>query len=783
MNITQRKLEPPKNPWGFQKNGPYMLMEKIRWTAFAGLLFFVFQNHALAAGELPIEVLGPQGTKATVTIELTDVSNIDTLYLQCHACGYNDSALDKDASRTKASLIINNGARIPLKHYTGHYSGTGERPPAIGNAAITVLEPEKGYGGIGGGFHTVRMTLPISTPLVVGNNTFTFEHTNADTRSLGFRIIALQLRRGTVPVTPVNPLTFDSPASWTPPLTGAANLQDGENLWSRRNSLYDPDVAAKYGTLVNQTLRGRIHASCADCHARDGRDLRYFRYSNKSIVERAKYHGLTETQGKKIASYIRSLNTPAPAAAWPWNPPYQPGPGIDSKDIRSWAAGAGVNAVLNSDKDMEPYLFPPGKTVAEVVDRYSTLNMRELPVAMQFPDWNSWLPQVHPLDAFDRNDATVLTDEMGRTKYTKPYFEVLYDNVRVAPTAEQLDGMMGSLVRWVGRGADCYSQRSFTGPGWRANDGLVLRSESSGFALAPDLANQVCTDYWRDPSKLWAVEASKKSLMSWITVKHWEIIHSRSATMEAAAQNIGNVCSSGRCINASEARGWGMQGSTVFLRAPHFLGFDAKRFLDQDQLVGTYTSTAWYQLQLVVNSGFRKSLATYFPYHLVYLDNLAVESKVWDSHRYWSSIIKMRQVQTNGTYGVSDGLTLRTAQPYWLYSNGSLDSNLQRAVGATRWKQITEALLKDFVAEANNATVQDWANASGLDDVQDQFSTDFSVWNGKGDIFQNGDVQGRNTKRVIPYLRTDVGVDPAVLNSLIDWGQKTWPNGNWDEVR
>ena len=39
-----------------------------------------------------------------------------------------------------------------------------------------------------------------------------------------------------------------------------------------------------------------IQATCADCHAVDGRDLKYFNYSNRSIIERSKFHNLTQTE-------------------------------------------------------------------------------------------------------------------------------------------------------------------------------------------------------------------------------------------------------------------------------------------------------------------------------------------------------------------------------------------------------------------------------------------------------------------------------------------------------
>jgi hypothetical protein len=139
-----------------------------------------------------------------------------------------------------------------------------------------------------------------------------------------------------------------------------------------------------------------IRARCADCHARDGRDLKYFCYSNASIVARSRFHGLGEFEGQQIASYIRSLDTPSPGR--PWNPPYQPGPGLDQRPVSHWAAGAGLDWVLENDNGTLPFLGPTITRQAFRPD--GELNVREIPISFQMPDWNHWLPRVHPLDAW-----------------------------------------------------------------------------------------------------------------------------------------------------------------------------------------------------------------------------------------------------------------------------------------------------------------------------------------------------------------------------------------------
>jgi hypothetical protein len=714
-----------------------------------------------------------------VTFNLQSISGLTSIYLRCHACGYDDKVLDSDATKTKASLRINGGPPIALKSYTGDGA-------LHGNSAITVMAPENKYGGIGGGFRTVRFTLP-PTGLKVGTNTLTFEHTNPDTRSIGFRIIDLTVRQGAIDVIAKSERKMVDASAWQPALP-AADIAVGRTLWSQRSALYDPYLDSFDGQMNGGQINGRIKASCADCHARDGRDLHYFRFSDESISARSKFHGLSDTQGKQIAAYIRSLTSvPAPAGAWPWNPPYQPGPGLDSKPASSWAAGAGVDAVLDKDADMKPYLFPGNRTdaasVSAVVDRYRTLNMRELPVALQLPDWNTWLPRVHPIDAFNSAVAAVRTDEKGQQVYTQPFFEVAYDAARAAPSSAAMDTMLQRTWSWFARGATCYTQSINNGPDFRATDGIILNT-GLAFAGAPSFAGQSCAVYRDDEANLWAVEAAKAGLAAWTSVKQWEIAHTNN--LEEDSKSIGtNVCAGGRCINASETRGWGTADKNVFFRAAHFVGFDSNRFRDQHKLVSTYGNTAWYQLQLIMNPGYRRSQPSHFAYTQPWIVNLEQESKESQSFRFWASHIKMRQLQTNGFYGMEIGLDLRTAQPMTLYSGADGDNTTNRGVGPELWKNLVDANLREFLADAANATAAQWAAAKNNSVVQSPSSTDFSpcIAPACKKPFQIGAFQGQNTFRVIDKLRNEVGADPALLNNLLDWSAMMWPNGNWQSLR
>ena len=336
---------------------------------------------------LPIEVLGAQGTTASRTITLQDgqAESVRSLWLQVHALRYAD----------QASVQVNTSAWIPLNNNT-----------------VSIPEPAKSFGGIGGGFSTLVMTLSLPNGSVVpGTNTLRFRFNQTDGIVSAYRVLALNFLTsdGSKIVRP-DDFVEDAPETWTPPLPDPASIQAGRELWQTA-----PLVAS---SLPNSP---RIQARCADCHAKDGRDLKYFNFSNGSIVDRSRFHGLSTLQGEQIASYIRNL--PLPSAGRPWNPPYQPGPGLDEQPVSNWAAGAGLSWVLDRDMGALPYLVSQhgakvkgdaasspgnvsslrevaGKITPDIFRPDGNLNPREIPIALQLPDWSGWLPRVHPKDAW-----------------------------------------------------------------------------------------------------------------------------------------------------------------------------------------------------------------------------------------------------------------------------------------------------------------------------------------------------------------------------------------------
>ena len=305
--------------------------------------------------------MGPDGTTVTTRFNIPDGPNLNLrlkLWMKIHALRYE----------TEASLQLNTRPWIPLDSNTLEIEGPGAA-----------------YGGIGGGYSTLQVTLNLRVDAVqAGVNTLRFRFNGTDGRASGFRVLDFNVVASNgVRLIPQEEFTEDDPSKWQPPFNSPQDIEAGKALWS--------------GASLTAPGFGNLRAKCSSCHAQDGRDLKYFNYSNLSIRARSMFHGLTARQGDQIASYIRSLNVPSPGR--PWNPPFQPGRGLDSQPVANWSAGAGLDAVLASDQDLVKELFPKG-VPPSFFSPNGVLNVRETAIAMQLPDWNSWLPRVHPMDAW-----------------------------------------------------------------------------------------------------------------------------------------------------------------------------------------------------------------------------------------------------------------------------------------------------------------------------------------------------------------------------------------------
>ncbi len=745
------------------------------------------QEQAVGPGiNLPMEVLGVEGTERYVDLVVDDPSNVTHLLVRCNACGYHNSDLDRDPARVKATVSINDGPPISIKRYTG---GGGD----VGNKGIEILGPAKNYGGIGGLYRTVDMKIPISG-IRLGPNRLKFRYHKAAAPSIGYRILELNLlRNGSQKVFSADRFVRDDPATWTPLRPGAADIEAGKTLWNRREHLKDPGVDA-----INGPDKGpAIVASCADCHASDGSDLKYFNFSNRSITQRSIFHGLTQLQGEQIASYIRTRPLPNVPAARPWNPAYQPGPGMDARSAYEWAAGAGVDAILANDSDMQGYLFPNDASISlddvrKVGSRFGKLNLRQLPVSLPMPEWNQWLPIIHPDDAFKTNTSAIKQDKDGKA-INQPYYTALYNLAKSTPTPENIGRMTQYIKPWLQRGMTCDTNGSGNGEPWRGLNGNVLNEIN-----LPKKTYTSCQPKEdRKRSEEEAYEVAKHGLAAWISVKQWEIVHGTTPSTNredegkkaqtAKVNYVGGdktlqsdkvFCSTPtQCVDARE-RGWFVPGRNVFDRPPHFVSHNSRHFYGQDIMVGVGETNSWYHLNMILNPGYRIMMPTHFAYVCSHIEFLQDESNVNQGFRFWASMIKQRQLQTNGLYGVETGLDLRTAQPHvYFKANRNGNSNTQKSVGPTLWKYFAQAMVEDFVQDASKASAAQWSAASGNSAVQSSSSTDFS----DGTTFDTDAFQGRNTRRVMKKL-LEIGVEKSAVNNLNNWAKVMWPKGPWSSL-
>jgi hypothetical protein len=342
----------------------------------------------------------------------------------------------------------------------------------------------------------------------------------------------------------------------------------------------------------------RIRATCADCHAQDGRDLKYFNFSNASIIARSRFHGLSALQGEQIASYIRSLSLPHPGR--PWNPPYQPGPGLDLEPASNWSAGAGLAWVLPNDADALPYLVlkqtheptvaqpfqtvlrgaPPSSANLSAADLHAlipqitpnlfrpdgNLNPREIPISLQLPDWSQWLPRIHPKDAWG-------------TAFTQSEFAAIYgeENAkRAKPTSKQPSLRTILTVAAASASADsAYANVAPAFAHWsQARRTFLARYTKSKAAWTPDLAEKVY------------------STQLWQLVKAWEL------TQEFSLE------SQGRAVlgQSADARAWGNTiPANTAPSATHIP--NGSSGIGGSALTNEYLSASWYHLQIILNSG------------------------------------------------------------------------------------------------------------------------------------------------------------------------------------
>lgn len=596
---------------------------------------------------LPIEVLGDGSPKTPVVAEVqlgvdaAKLGAVAKIAFTCHRCGWFGApeyeALTATPPTVKASMRVLGGVAA---------GGESAVPWVdITDANVTLPDVERLQGGLnGGGFYTTHITMTLPTAslshlvALPATNRVQFRFNGTEGETNGFRVVSLQLQdnAGTgldsETVRQADPTLERNAASYS-----ADDAKAGGALWHGTGILAKSSIVSR-----------KINAACASCHADNGRDLQYFNYSNNAIVQRARFHGLSAQQGQQIAAYLRTSlkDVPYVSQAAPWNPPYQPGAGLDcstSACATRWSAGAGLGAVLTTPGQAMQAIFgkaPAQLTQADidkVMDPRVTLNVRETPVPMQFPDWNAWLPAIHPSDVWPAGASGTGSFDAGAT----------FSNGKLDP-----NGLYKGLITWLTANANpngnladwshltaakrAQIMQMFTNAGWNSYNFLGggrgnhlppagqtygapigaanLQALANSSTVAVGKAGAFTTNAF--------IERAVASMLHWNAVKQWQIAH--DFQLEGNQQwFVGKQDAGGNWVGRGEAHGWPFNSVSAFFLAPHMIyqqdldasGNITREWIEAwqtDNVVGSYyRSNQWYQLQMTLNAGAQSNISNY----------------------------------------------------------------------------------------------------------------------------------------------------------------------------
>ena len=710
---------------------------------------------------MPIEVIGKEGTSVSRELYLSpsQAEQGVLLWLQVNNLGYQD----------KASIQINDGKWISLNHET-----------------VQLEKQEAARGGmVHGGFNTIRFSLPLDEPLLSGDNQIRFRFNHSDGVSIGYRVIGFNiLDNNGNKILPSSRFQMEDPAEWVPPYSDPQMIEEGERLWKNGNliSSYLETEGNWYAYPIPP--KEPIRAKCADCHTQDGRDLEIFSYSNHSIIERSKFHGLSEEDGKLIASYIRSLSTEQGGVGRygrPWNPPYQPGPQIASRPPEEWAAGAGLEAVLDEDKDMLLGMF--GKTskitksdVNEYFDSDKMWDTSLQPLAIQLPDWKHWLPLIHPKDAFSRSNYYQNTDK----KYDP---SKAYDEIRkyLTNTNEYTEKSLFHQLHQFWLNFRMFLQQGGSkADHWRTTD---------GDPFTKGLKNGV------------SKEMAATSLARLLAVKFFEL-HQEFKLEGLATQLIDGA-------EQPRKRQWLGRQYNVFEVPAHFTACfkpgsaRCHNFEGQPRETGIFESTAWYQLQQVINPGIATSrdvVPVDYNYQPTLILRASETSQIKEPVRFFYSSNVMYQTRTRVAYFTpndKEGFNMRVMGPWLFFGSDNrnnfeglqvgempkLLNNIQSGLGT----MIVNAQLKQFLKEMEKPrnSVDIWKRRASSDKGEHKHLDPINLSDQdmpRLDTVFSGKLRHYAHKIywVIPRF-INFGADCNLIDDLKDWSASAWPKINWNK--
>lgn len=657
-------------------------------------MFFILSTTQAQTVTWPVEVVSEVSDfTASRTVTITDASDITELWMKIHNFSYDG----------KVSIRVNGGSWFT---------------PTTVNSEIGYPEKLYGSGGIGGAWDTIRLTIPMSDA-ANGSNTIDWRFNGTDGLSSGFRVLDWKfLAADSSVVSYTETRVEDDPDAWVAYSTVTDSLTDGFNQYTT-------------ASLTHPT-KGVLAVTCSECHANGGEDLKYFNYSNEAIVARSKFHGLTEAEGRNIASWVRELNLPNPGRVW--NPPFQPGPGIDSGNAEDWSAGAGVDAVLDTDQEMLALLFPDGINDEGVADTDSFLNLRETQINQMLPDVFNWLPNDHPEDLW----GSAFTSHPAYTMYTT------------------------DIPATLAAGSGSYLPNRFK----------------------RDLENwQSDVDDFRDndqvPDVSWTTEDradANLALMTWAAMKRWEIVRQNDLETNTVATTV--------YPNTREQFTWLGQDRAVFDLAPHISGVGGQANSYDSFEEAKYRSAAWYHAQAIINAGNCEPLSLKpvdWKYTYGHTSDISGNSGGPTGALLASEYLKALGVMDCANNLGDRGWYARHVNPYWWARRlwrENLSSGPQYAGwSASQINDMGETFLRVFVEGNLKYPVADWERGD------DHHQLEEATYIVQPDSSWGGSIRFDYASSIYTMLLlADARGMPAdVIEDMAVWGEEAWPLNNWEQ--
>lgn len=729
---------------------------------------------------LPIRVMPPDGASThteSVTLSTSTPSSVDRLYVHAHQISYHVGGTTQGEwegfdVEGAASIRINGGSWIDVRDQN-----------------VTCAYPESEYGCVGGGPPNLRFSIPVNN--AESENTIEFRFNGTKGVRSGYRVLKLGLMSGGDNLESFDPnndgvhenaFVYEDPSDWSAPdgYGTSTAIQEGKDLFTSRDILVDRITGSPES----------ITAACNDCHALNGLDLKYFNYSNESIIARSRFHGLSEEQGKQIAAYIRSLTlrhedgSTYEAPGTPWDPPFQPGhtslasgkkPTETHPDL--WSAGAGLDDVLNRDEEMLPYMFPkngdPANGTAAYVEsstgktQLSWKNIRldqgplpavDWPIAVQFADWNNWLPDVAPVDnpSFDFEGTTYFN---GKNAWT--IYNFLVGDPRTGTYGGELDS----------RNLSSAQARQWTSDDFRKFGEFIRNArKDAGWGTA-------------------LLAKARLSVQQWGAVRMWEIHQHYNLFGKAPDGFEGQAYD-----DWTLPFGFWPRSRILFDMAPHITGGnESPPHPYGTRLKSKYFTHIWYHLQTLAAPGVHPNFGGQGPvdwqYQAPHLRELSAASGVggglrqlqgelvrWE--RFYNPDLTTGVGLSSGDYGFGRRWSSRHTTPlHWMgcpFESGGKCSAAFRNLNSTLKRQVVTAAMRTWWDVQSDIPLSDY-QAFQCDDEEKCWEPDTHVPD--PDAFINAWKYADRYYQEIPMMR-DGGVAKGVLDSMTTWAGNMWPRGN-----